>query len=181
MAPIGKQFISFFLTIGIGMIMAASFDLYRAMRGVYPVSRKLTAVTDFFYWILLTGLVFALLIFGNWGEVRVYVFLGVIIGVCLYLKFFSRKMIGFYRKCLFFLNRMVGLFLQLLKFTARGICFPFRLALKIIAIPFCFLGFIFYKLVWFVKKLWHKLTGFIYRILRKIKGWFKKPPAAPPA
>ncbi|MBP2655860.1 MAG: yabQ [Firmicutes bacterium] len=88
------QFETFLLTILAGVILGVVFDVYRVMRGVFRPRWIVTSVTDLFYWLLATAIVFVTLIAGNGGEVRFYVFLGLVSGVAVYYRLLSKRAIG---------------------------------------------------------------------------------------
>ena len=84
---------TFLLTILTGIILGVVFDFYRVMRGVFRPHWIVTSVTDLFYWLIATAIVFVVLIAGNGGEVRFYVFLGLVAGVVVYYRLLSKSAI----------------------------------------------------------------------------------------
>jgi spore cortex biosynthesis protein YabQ len=92
----------------------------------------LTSLADLLYWLLATLVVFAGLLFGNWGEVRLYVFLGLSAGVLLYYRLFSRQAI----RLLVGAIRVVARTLRFLKLAvACCIIKPARYLLRLAARP----------------------------------------------
>jgi spore cortex biosynthesis protein YabQ len=87
------QLETFLLTVVTGMLLGLLFDFYRIMRGVFKPRWFVTSVADLLYWLVATVFVFVALLFGNWGEVRLYVFIGLFVGVLLYYWLFSRMAI----------------------------------------------------------------------------------------
>jgi spore cortex biosynthesis protein YabQ len=81
---------TFIITVITGVVMGVLFDFYRILRGVFRLRWILTSLADLLYWLLSTVLVFVALLFGNWGEVRLYVFFGLFAGVFGYYKLLSR-------------------------------------------------------------------------------------------
>lgn len=83
-----------FTTIGAmilcGLAMGTAFDVYRIASHRLHVARWLLPGLDFVYWAAATFAVFSLLLDHNRGEVRMYVFLGLGIGVSGYFGLFSR-------------------------------------------------------------------------------------------
>lgn len=84
---------TFLLTVVTGMFLGLLFDFYRIMRGVFKPRWLVTSVADLLYWLVATVIVFVALLFGNWGEVRLYVFIGLLTGVLLYYWLLSRPAI----------------------------------------------------------------------------------------
>ncbi|WP_273483809.1 spore cortex biosynthesis protein YabQ [Desulforamulus ruminis] len=159
LVPLLDQFYYFALTILIGMVAGFCYDLYKVTRGTLKLRRFGTALGDIFFWLILTGVVFILLLLGNWGEVRLYVFLGLALGVILYLNFFSRSTTSLLN--LFFRAiRQLGLWLlMLLALIWKALCLPFRILYLMVAVP----------LGWTAKVL-NKVTGrLIGKPVRRLK------------
>ncbi|WEK56434.1 MAG: spore cortex biosynthesis protein YabQ [Candidatus Cohnella colombiensis] len=81
------------MTIGMmilcGLGMGTTFDVYRVASHRFHVARWLLPGFDVVYWALATFCVFNILLGSNQGEVRMYVFLGLGIGVTGYFGMFS--------------------------------------------------------------------------------------------
>lgn len=84
---------TFFLTVVTGALLGLVFDFYRILRGLLRPPWPVTAAADLVYWLLATVMVFVALLFGNWGELRLYVFVGLAAGVLGYYRLFSRQAI----------------------------------------------------------------------------------------
>ncbi|MDI4649379.1 spore cortex biosynthesis protein YabQ [Cohnella hashimotonis] len=72
-----------------GLGMGTVFDIYRAAAARLRFRRWLLPLFDLLYWVAATLIVFRILLGVNYGEVRLYVFLGIGIGVCAYFGLFS--------------------------------------------------------------------------------------------
>ena len=80
----------FFIFILNGLIIGILFDIFRIMRKSFKTSDFRTNLQDILFWIF-TGLILLYSIFRfNNGELRAYIFLGVFIGVALYMLLFSK-------------------------------------------------------------------------------------------
>lgn len=103
--PVSTQIGNFFMTICCGLIIGLLFDTYRVLRGIFSPQTFFTGLGDLLFWIVSTLVVFGALLCTNWGEVRLYVFLGLIIGAVAYIKLFSRvitiMLIRIWRGCYF--------------------------------------------------------------------------------
>jgi len=95
LVSLGFQFQAFCITIAAGVAVGILFDVYRVLRGLTGPGRFFTCLGDLLFWALAVSVVFAFLIYGNWGEVRLYVFLGLISGAGLYFRFGSRPLLRF--------------------------------------------------------------------------------------
>lgn len=85
-----NQVSTFAITIILGLAIGFSYDTLRALKSVVRISRSAQFVVDFCYWLLMTVLVFAALLMSNWGEVRLYVFIGLGIGGVFYTLLVSK-------------------------------------------------------------------------------------------
>ena len=91
MQSVYQQAVSLVITIGIGFLVGIIYDIYRVTRGLWQPKKLGTFIGDLFFWVIITIMVFTLLLLGNWGEVRVYVFLGLALGFLMYIKYCSLK------------------------------------------------------------------------------------------
>ncbi|WP_240421487.1 spore cortex biosynthesis protein YabQ [Paenibacillus periandrae] len=86
-----------------GLSLGGLFDLYRVLAHHLRATRYAYYVLDLVFWIIGTLLIFKLLYDINWGQVRMFIFIGLLAGVVIYFWLFS----GILIKCLQFLIRMV--------------------------------------------------------------------------
>lgn len=166
MVPLLDQFYYFALTIMIGMIAGFCYDLYKVTRGTLRLRRIGTALGDVLFWLVLTGVVFVLLLLGNWGEVRLYVFLGLVLGAVIYLNFFSRGSTSIITWTFTTLYRLWNLFVRIIVFAWRMICLPFKGAYLAVAIPLAFIAGIGGKIFKGIKMVVNKVFG---RPVRRVK------------
>jgi spore cortex biosynthesis protein YabQ len=155
MQSIFDQIFAFLVTIGIGFLAGILFDIYRVIRGLWNPRRLGTYIGDILFWIVMTIVVFTLLLVGNWGEIRIYVFIGIAAGAYLYVRLLSERFQKIIRKSFIFTKK-------LLTKLWKVISWPFRMILKVFLIPVGFIlsGFAFG-------------FSFIKRVLRFIGGRFK--------
>lgn len=82
------------LTIGVmlaaGAGMGVLFDSYRVVSDHFKFPRWSLSIMDMLYWILSAFIVFRLLYVSNFGEVRGYVFIGLVCGVVVYAVLISK-------------------------------------------------------------------------------------------
>lgn len=90
-----------------GIIIGIFFDFFRILRKSFKTNDITTYIEDFLFWIL-TGfsILFTLFKFNN-GEIRLYIFFAIAIGILLYMLIFSSHIIRinvsiiiFFKKCL---------------------------------------------------------------------------------
>lgn len=124
MISLEAQMMAFLAMILGGFMMGLSFDIYNVLRSKKKTHTVRTGIGDLLYWLFATALVLFLLVYyGNWGEVRVYVYLGMLIGIMIYRVFFSA---GIKKGLCWFLYKMGRFF----AFIYRIILRPFVLPLK---------------------------------------------------
>ncbi|WP_027339857.1 spore cortex biosynthesis protein YabQ [Halonatronum saccharophilum] len=125
MAFLKLELLTFFnmllLGIGIGII----FDLYRVLRWKIRVKRLFTDLGDLLFSLLITLITFIILIYSNGGEVRLYIFLGIISGQLIYYSTLSVFMINFYRGTLNFINYIFNRLKNIAFFLGRQIRFGY--------------------------------------------------------
>lgn len=92
--PVTVQATVFFLTVAIGLLLGLLFDVYRVARGRLQPGPAATFLGDLLFWCVATAVTFALLIVGNWGELRLYVWVGFLLGAFGYRLCLSRPVIG---------------------------------------------------------------------------------------
>lgn len=83
-----------FLIFGInGIIIGLLFDFFRILRRSFKTKDFITYIQDILFWIL-TGfiLLYSIFTFNN-GEIRLFMFLGVVIGIIIYMLFISSYII----------------------------------------------------------------------------------------
>lgn len=72
-----------------GLIIGFIYDIYRIFRYYLKPKKIATVLGDFIFWIVVVIVTFYMLIKSNFGEIRGYVFVGILLGVYLYLKILS--------------------------------------------------------------------------------------------
>ncbi len=133
-----------------GFIIGLLFDFFRILRKAFKTADILTYCQDILFWIL-TGLLtlYSIFVFNN-GEIRIYIFLGILIGIILYMLLLSKYII------------LINVYIL------NKIKMCIKLILKIIVIPFKFIFNIF-------KKIFLKPISFIFINIKKdIKKISKK-------
>lgn len=101
MEPIKLQATSFLITVLAGLLLGLLFDTYRVMRRRTKPRGLVTSLGDLLFWALATTVTFTLLLLGNWGELRLYVFVGLSLGVAFYYwtvsRLYIRSLVGMIR------------------------------------------------------------------------------------
>lgn len=126
---ITNQAYLFFIFIVNGLTIGLLFDFFRIMRLSFKTSDILTYVEDILFWVL-TGVIvlYSIFIFNN-GEIRFYIFLGIALGVSLYITIFSNSIIKFGVIIIGFFKKIFSKIISILKIP---IVFCIRLLKNII-------------------------------------------------
>ena len=136
---IDNQLVQFFLYVVSGMAISIFFDIFRVLRKSIKTSNIITYIEDTIFWVIV-GLFLIWEIFTiSYGELRGYIFIGIVLGITLYLVTISKLFIKINVKILNFFKRIVvkiniiikNVFSHLLKFT--------KPILILIRKPICFL------------------------------------------
>lgn len=91
------QFLTLAMMVVSGIGMGAAFDGYRVVSNELRIGRLWVPVLDLLYWIAATLIVFRVLIASNEGDVRMFVFIGLFIGISFYFWLLSRPVIRIVR------------------------------------------------------------------------------------
>ncbi len=96
-----SQLYSFAIFILNGILIGLLFDIFRILRKGIKTADIITAIQDITFWLLSGTLVlFSIFKFNN-GELRFYIFIGLMIGILIYLLVFSNV---FIETSMFFIN-----------------------------------------------------------------------------
>lgn len=142
-----EQLSSFIIFTIIGVIISIIFDIFRILRKTFKTPDLITYIEDIIFWIL-TGLIvlFSIFLFNN-GELRLYIFIGIIIGIVLYMLFISKYFIRF-NVCI--INLIKNIIAKILHIILKPIKNIYSLLKKLLFKPisFIFINFrnIFVKL-----------------------------------
>ena len=143
MIPVKAQFHSLVAMVLFGIAMGISFDIYREVRKTFRLKPMATNIWDFLVWLIFIASAYTVLLYTNYGEVRLYIFMGIALGLLVYFRFFSRAARKPIRILLFVLlkvcsvlwtiGRIPLIFLQkVLVFPANLLCLAvFKLIAKV--------------------------------------------------
>jgi len=123
MISLEQQIINFLVTVGLGLVMGAIFDFYYVLRCLFRPRKIFVHICDFFIWLFMIAFVFITLVYVNWGEIRFYVFLGIILGTLIYYLAFSK-----YIKIIY--KHIIKTILKILYIIKSIVLFPFKLVAK---------------------------------------------------
>lgn len=126
-----------------GILIGILFDFFRILRKSFITKDIVTYIEDFLFWIL-TGIIILYSIFTfNNGEIRLYMFIAIIIGIIFYMILFSKHII---RTNVFIIICFKKFFKILFGFLKIPIGYISKLIRKIILRPFLFIFINIHKL-----------------------------------
>ena len=89
-----------------GITIGIVFDIFRILRKSFKTLDFITYIQDFIFW-LLTGIILLFSIFTfNDGELRGYIFVGIAIGIILYILVFSKYIIKIVSSVIIFIKNI---------------------------------------------------------------------------
>lgn len=133
-----NQVYLFFIFIANGIIIGILFDFFRILRKSFKTRDIVTYFEDLLFWIL-TGfsILYFIFVFNN-GEIRLFMFLGIAVGITLYMLIFSSFFIKVNVTIITFFKKVI---IKIFEF----LLIPFK----------------------FIKKLFFKPISFIFINIRK--------------
>lgn len=98
-SPAIQQLIAFAEAVCLGMFFALCHDLYRALRMQFRrPSPALSVILDCLFWIAAAVAAILFLVHRRWGEVHIYVYVGLAGGFALYLHYLSGYLLPLLRR-----------------------------------------------------------------------------------
>jgi len=189
--PLELQLYSFFMVSLSGAAFGLLFDVLRALRRHFRPNPWIGALADLSFWAVATAAVSAGLFHGNWGELRFYVLVSLLLGLGSYLWLASPVVLG-----------LLSLLLRAMQWLVRGLI---NLVLRLVWAPLVALAglcanglLLLYRwlrrlLGWLGGLVGRLLQGLLspliqpYRLLRlhylllkrKVRRWFRRRPGPP--
>ena len=118
-----EQLVNFFYFIITGVFLSVIFDIFRILRKTIKTSDIVTNIEDILFGII-TGIIILTSIFWfNNGQLRLYIFIGIIMGIALYMIFISKYFIKINVSIINYIKKIIILatkpFIFLFKFIKR--------------------------------------------------------------
>ena len=90
MVTINQQAFLFLTCVKTGIIMGVIYDLVRVLRKIIYHPNWLVQIEDLLYWVACGCFAFIMIYWRNYGQIRGFVFLGILIGTVLYFSTVSQ-------------------------------------------------------------------------------------------
>ncbi|PKM83645.1 MAG: spore cortex biosynthesis protein YabQ [Firmicutes bacterium HGW-Firmicutes-13] len=163
-----SQFQILFSLAAAGLIMGIIFDFYHVLKRFWKIKPWLQFILDFLTWVIITCLTAAGLLLINWGEVRVYVFLAIGLGVLIYYLYFSYRVkkifLWLIKKVLTLIKLLIRIYGKIGRYAVRPLFKCIRKVLRFIFSPFNKL-ILRFKLK--LKRKTKPLYGLLHKLLNK--------------
>ena len=112
---INNQFYLFFIYILSGVGISILFDTFRVLRKSVKTSNIITYIEDFIFWIIV-GIFLIWEIFTiSYGELRSYIFIGLLLGIFVYMITISKYFIKINVKILDYVKKIIKKVILLIK------------------------------------------------------------------
>ena len=122
---INAQLYLFLIFILNGLLIGLLFDFFRILRKAIKTSDLITCIEDIIFWIL-TGLIILYTIFTyNNGEIRLFMFMAITIGIILYMLLISKFIMEISLKIINFVKKIISIIINIIKI-------PIKLLIKLI-------------------------------------------------
>lgn len=112
-----------------GIIIGLLFDFFRILRKIVKTNNLFTYLEDVIFWILTGILILYSIYFFNNGEIRLYMFLGIFLGVLGYVLTISKYIISFFVYISTFIKMVL---ISIIKYLFAPIKFLFKLINKLL-------------------------------------------------
>lgn len=153
------QFRAFAATVAAGLTAGFFYNYYREVRKAFRFKKLGTTLGDIVFWLVTTAMIFLVLLRGNWGEVRLYVFVGLFLGAFFYYRLFSGRVSRVLRFKFQVIQKTWRLLIRAMGMIRTAVLFPFRLVILVGSFPLEFFSGLLKKAGRKFKAAWYNLAG----------------------
>lgn len=171
-----------------GLSLGGLFDLYRVLAGQLKAPRYAYYLLDVFFWIVGTLLVFKLLYESNLGQVRMFIFIGLLAGVLLYFLIFSATviqiilwLIRFTKAAIRVIKRIVEIFvitpvIWLYRAVVIFLGFLLAIAIFLYKVMLQLLYPVWRLLIWLIRPLgrWLRIPVWVKKSGQTLAAWLRR-------
>lgn len=125
METLGVQLYSFGIVMLAGISLGVMFDCFRVIRGLLRPGLLSTLLLDLLFWAICTPVLVLYLLLANWGELRGYVIIGLILGFFFYKLFLGQTVLALLLWAVRSVSGLLNFLITLLLYLAAA---PLRLA-----------------------------------------------------
>lgn len=140
-----------------GVLIGFLFDVFRILRKSFKTKDIITYIEDISFWILTGLLTLYFIFYYNNGEIRFYIFLGIILGILIYILTISKYIIKFSVTVINFIKNIINKVIQV-------IFYPLKLVINFLRkLLFRPISFIFIN----IRKTFTKSETYLLNIFKK--------------
>lgn len=129
MVTINEQAFLFLTCVQTGIIMGMLYDVIRILRKIIHHPNWIVQIEDLLYWITCGCFAFIMIYWENYGQIRVFVFIGILIGAILY---FTTASILFMKAATWTIDWVK----KIIKAVISFVLIPIRCIIGVIKIPY---------------------------------------------
>lgn len=138
--PLVEQMLAFLWTVAIGMFVGLCYEVYKVIIDILRLKKLGIFTGDLFFWLFLTAVAFYMLLHANYGQLRLYVFIGFLTGAFFYSRFlgdYTRKIV---RWVFYSMGRIFRILALALNYIGKAVTFPFRIVFVTFIFPLRLFG-----------------------------------------
>lgn len=118
-----------------GVIIGLIFDIFRILRKSFKTGDVITYIQDILFWIITGVLILYSIFIFNYGEIRLFMFVGILLGTMIYMLSISRYVIKISVTVIEFLKKIILFIFKIVNFPFKFIYKTFK---KIFTKPILF-------------------------------------------
>jgi spore cortex biosynthesis protein YabQ len=130
--PINVQIYYFLSTVIAGIAVGIMFDAYRIITGVSNINRIVLAISDLLFWVLCAMTIFVFFLYSNNGDLRLYTFIGLLLGILFYFKLASKRFIIALRGIIYFISKLFRIVFILIIYPLKRLVYLLRYLLYLL-------------------------------------------------
>ena len=130
---VNQQTLLFLKSIQIGVAFAVLYDTIRLLRKSMHHPNWMIQVEDTLYWVACTVLGFIALYMHNYANIRIYIFLGMILGAILYLLTLSAFFMRIAMSIIAFIKQVVEVIIRLIEIPIKCLIQCLKIPLNALA------------------------------------------------
>ncbi len=140
MIPIEVQFQALIAMTLFGFAMGIVFDIYREVKTIFKLRPMTTNFWDLIVWLVFLVAAYGVLLYINYGQVRLFIFMAIALGLVIYFRFFSKIVQKPIHIFLFIILKVLAVIWKVLRI-------PFALVLRILMLPANLVSLLILKLI----------------------------------
>lgn len=102
-----------------GITISILFDIFRIRRKVLKAPNLLTYFEDILFWIISAIILLYTVMKYTTGELRIYMFVGLFIGILIYFKFFSKLIVKFFSSIIKFIIAIIVKIFKIILYPSK--------------------------------------------------------------